>query len=265
MIFLSSPFAEAWKDKDPFEEIKKIQGKTYREVATRQTLNFKFEGESFYIKIHHGTSLKEVIKNLLCLRLPIIGAKNEYEAIKKLHILGIKTMDIVAYGDAGINPLTKRSFIITKDLNPTVNLQEFTKEWLKCPPPYKVKKKIIEEVAVIVRKMHAGGVNHRDCYLCHFLLKLPFCIENKSEISIIDLHRAQIRKKVPKRWINKDLIALYYSSRGIGLKMNDYLRFLKRYYKNEKLRDIIKKEFSLLASINQKADAIEARTKRRGL
>lgn len=30
MIFLSSPFSEAWAGKDPFEEIKKIEGVVYR-------------------------------------------------------------------------------------------------------------------------------------------------------------------------------------------------------------------------------------------
>ena len=39
----------------------------------------------------------------------------------------------------------------------------------------------------------------RDCYICHFLLHLPFSgKEEVLKISVIDLHRAQIRAKVPE-------------------------------------------------------------------
>ena len=32
----------------------------------------------------------------------------------------------------------------------------------------KKKRKILEEVARICRKIHINGINHRDLYLCHF-------------------------------------------------------------------------------------------------
>ena len=65
----------------------------------------------------------------------------------------------------------------------------------------------------MVRDMHAAGINHRDCYICHFLLHLPFSgKEEELKISVIDLHRAQLRTRVPRRWRDKDLIGLYFSS-----------------------------------------------------
>ena len=265
MIFLSSPFAEAWKDKDPFEEIKKIQGKTYREVATRQTLNFKFKGESFYIKMHHGTSLKEVLKNLICLRMPVLGARNEFEAIKRLHELGVSTMEIAAFGERGINPLRKESFIITRDLNPAISLEDFCRDWNINPPSYSVKKKLIEKVAIMVRGMHQGGVNHRDCYICHFLLKFPFNLKKEPNLAVIDLHRAQIRNSVPKRWRDKDIIALFFSTRSIGLNYKDYLRFAKVYFGNSKLKNILKKESKLISKLESKSRIIEERTQRKRL
>lgn len=92
----------------------------------------------------------------------------------------------------------------------------------------------------MVRKMHQGGINHRDCYICHFLLHLPFEGDEESlKISVIDLHRAQIRNSVPRRWRDKDLIGLYFSSLNIGLTKRDVFRFLKIYFALP-LRDILR-------------------------
>ncbi|WP_435890217.1 lipopolysaccharide kinase InaA family protein [Escherichia coli] len=47
-----------------------------------------------------------------------------------------------------------------------------------------------------------------------FLLHLPFSgREEELNISVIDLHRAQIRAKVPRRWRDKDLDRVYISHR----------------------------------------------------
>lgn len=171
MLVLKEPFKTAWANKDPFEEVLKLNGEIYREVATRRTLNFKFQGESFYIKVHRGTTVKEILKNYLSLRAPVLGAANEYRAINRLTELGVNTMEVVAFGERGVNPLTRESFIITKDLNPAISLEDYCKNWKDNPPPYHVKKVLIEEIARMVKTMHEGGVNHRDCYICHFLLK----------------------------------------------------------------------------------------------
>lgn len=265
MIIVNSPFNEVWVGKNPFEEIKRINGISFREVQKRRTLNFVVNNESFYIKIHEGVSLKEIFKNLICLRWPIIGAKNEFIAINKFHELGINTMDVAAFGEEGVNPLNKKSFIITRDLSPAVSLEDFCRDWKQIKPKYETKKKLIEEVAKIVRKMHQGGVNHRDCYICHFLLKLPYNDEEIPQIYVIDLHRAQIRTKVPIRWRNKDLVALYYSTLNIGLSKSDYMRFLKEYFKGKSLGVILKEENSFIESLDFKARRILERTIRKGL
>lgn len=113
--------------------------------------------------------------------------------------------------------------------------------------------------------MHEGGVNHRDCYICHFLLHLPYNTIAQPTLSIIDLHRAQIRSKVPLRWRNKDLIALYFSSMNLGLSKKDYFLFLKEYFNNEKLKTIFQKEKDFFRSIKSKASKIAERTIRKSL
>ena len=101
--------------------------------------------------------------------------------------------------------------------------------------------------------MHAAGINHRDCYICHFLLHLPFSgKEEELKISVIDLHRAQLRTRVPRRWRDKDLIGLYFSSMNIGLTQRDIWRFMKVYFAAP-LKDILKQEQGLLSQAEAKA------------
>ncbi len=54
---------------------------------------------------------------------------------------------------------------------------------------------------------------------------------------MIDLHRAQIRRRTPRRWLVKDLAGLYFSAMDIGLTRTDRLRFI-RAYEQKPLRDV---------------------------
>jgi heptose I phosphotransferase len=124
---------------------------------------------------------------------------------------------------------------------------------------------IIHRVATMVRKMHQAGVNHRDCYICHFLLHLPFDgDEQHLKISVIDLHRAQMRAHVPTRWRDKDLIGLYFSSLNIGLTQRDIWRFLTIYFAASP-RKIVQQEAGLLAKAQARAEKIRERTERKSL
>ena len=88
--------------------------------------------------------------------MPVLGARNEFNAINRLHQLGISTMETFAFGETGLNPLRRKSFIITKDLNPAISLEDYCSNWKNDPPPYFVKKSIILEVARMIRLMHEG-------------------------------------------------------------------------------------------------------------
>ena len=265
MVELKEPFATLWRGKDPFEEVKTLQGEVFRELETRRTLRFEMAGKSYFLKWHRGTTLKEIIKNLLSLRMPVLGADREWNAIHRLRDVGVDTMYGVAFGEKGMNPLTRTSFIITEDLTPTISLEDYCADWATNPSDVRVKRMLIKRVATMVRNMHAVGINHRDCYICHFLLHLPFSgKEEELKISVIDLHRAQLRTRVPRRWRDKDLIGLYFSSMNIGLTQRDIWRFMKVYFVAP-LKDILKQEQGLLSQAEAKATKIRERTIRKSL
>lgn len=265
MVELKEPLTTLWRGKDVFTEVKQLQGEVFRELETRRTIRFEIDGKSYFLKWHQGTSVKEIVKNLLSLRMPVLGADREWHAIHRLHQLGVDTMHGVGFGEKGINPLTRTSFIITEDLTPTISLEDYCADWVRKPPETKVKRMIIARVAEMVRKMHKGGVNHRDCYICHFLLHLPFSGDKDAlKISVIDLHRSQIRTNVPRRWRDKDLIGLYFSSQNIGLTTRDVLRFVKIYF-SQPLRTIFEAEVHLINEAKDKAERIRERTVRKNL
>ncbi len=88
MVELKAPLTTLWRGKDAFEEVKTLQGEVFRELETRRTLRFELDGKSYFLKWHKGTSLKEIVKNLISLRMPVLGADREWHAIHRLHESG---------------------------------------------------------------------------------------------------------------------------------------------------------------------------------
>ena len=70
---------------------------------------------------------------------------------------------------------------------------------------------------------------HRDLYLCHLHINKEIDFNN-IQIYLIDLHRAQIRSKVPHRWIVKDLGGFIHSILQFDLTERDFYRFMMTYH-----------------------------------
>lgn len=241
MLKLPEQWLKRWQGHDIFTQIFSLPGTVYREQPGRKTFRYENGAENYFIKLHYGVGWLEIFKNLLQGRLPVIGAQNEYNAISRLQDLGV-TATIVGYGWRGRNPATQQSFIITKELLFTTTLEDFCRDWLINKPSFALKTGLIHSVATVSRNMHRRGVNHRDFYLCHFLLDMTggpdlLCPENLN-LYLIDLHRAHVRNKVPFRWQVKDIAGLFFSAMDIGLTQKDIYRFMKC-YSNKSLKDTL--------------------------
>ncbi|MGZ9708353.1 lipopolysaccharide core heptose(I) kinase RfaP [Pseudomonas sp. GNP013] len=263
-LMLAEPFKTLWAGRDAFAEVERLEGEVYRELEARRTLRTEVAGRGYFVKIHRGIGWGEIVKNLVTVKLPVLGAGQEWLAIQRLQEVGVPTMTAVAYGERGSNPADQHSFIITEELAPTISLEDFSIDWVRQPPEPRLKRALIAEVARMTGTMHRGGVNHRDCYICHFLLHTdtPVTAEH-FKLSVIDLHRAQTRARISHRWRNKDLAALYFSALDIGLTRRDKLRFLKGYFQ-QPLRRILAEESALLQWLQGKADKLYARKQRYG-
>jgi heptose I phosphotransferase len=263
-LILAEPFKTLWAGRDAFEAVEALDGQVYRELEGRRTLRTEVDGRGYFVKIHRGIGWGEVAKNLLTAKLPVLGAGQEWEAINRLHQAGVATMTAVAYGERGNNPAAQHSFIITEELAPTESLEDVSIDWRNAPPDPRLKRAFIAEVAKMVGTMHRAGVNHRDCYICHFLLHTDTPVTPEDfRLSVIDLHRAQVRPAITQRWRNKDLAALYFSALDIGLTRRDKMRFLQGYFQ-QPLRQIIAQESALLSWLEARAEKLYQRKVRYG-
>jgi heptose I phosphotransferase len=241
-----------------FDWILSLQGQIYREVKHRKTLQFELEGRRYFIKIHQGCGWKEIIKDLLQGRKPILSARTEWEAIQKLEHLGIRTMAIAGRGLRGSNPARLQSFLITEMLEGMVSLETLLQQWSTLPLVQRstLRRVLVKKVAQIARKLHEAGMNHRDFYVCHFLVRdrnwLHWEPSDDLDLYLIDLHRVQCRSSVPHRWIVKDLGGLLFSALDAPLSRRDLLTFLC-IYKGKEARESLHRERSLWDDVLQNA------------
>jgi heptose I phosphotransferase len=212
-----------------FDQLMSIQGKAFRDVKGRKTIQIEIASNSFFIKQHYGVGWSEIFKNLLSFKLPIIGAKTEKKAIQALDEIGIATTPLVAFGERGLNPAIKQSFLITRDLGNIISLEDFCRDWKDQPPSPNSKRQIIAAVANLTKKMHEAGLIHRDFYLCHLCLDVDLWEKGEVKLYLIDLHRMVMNQSFGGRWAMKDIAALFFSAMDLGLNSDD-LDLFKQYY-----------------------------------
>lgn len=232
-----SPFLQGYFSQDArgFDALMEVEGEVYREVKGRRTVAFERGGRRFFIKAHRGYALKEIFKSLTSFTVPVLGAQREWRAAERLEQLGIRTFTVAGKGRRGMFPGSRGSFVITEALDGLVSLEDLLERqdaWPKAQRD-RLKRHAIERLAALSRKLHEGGVNHRDYYICHFLVKdrdwAHWSADDPLEPVLIDLHRVQMRSCVPDRWRVKDLGALMYSSFAADLTVQDAMRFIRGY------------------------------------
>lgn len=222
---------------DAFDTLMNLSGESYRRGPGRQTLRVQIGGQAYFLKRHHGVGWGEIFKNLLQLRLPVLGAATEARAIARLERLNVPTMHCAGWGERGRNPARRQSFVLTRALDDTVSLEDFCAGWGQrrhwTAGQLVLKRQLLQQLADTARCLHAHGVNHRDFYLCHFLLRRdsPGLTQpgGRLDLHLIDLHRVQQRRHTPRRWQVKDLAGLYFSALDAGLTRRDCFRFMRRY------------------------------------
>ncbi|BDS08466.1 lipopolysaccharide core heptose(I) kinase RfaP [Oceaniferula spumae] len=258
MIELSAEMRDKFSGADAFEQVMALEGDVYRAKEGRRTLLFTHNGREYFAKIHHGIGWGEIWKNLSSFRLPVTDASNEWKAVDLLEKSGVATVKIVGKGSRGANPAKRESFVIMEALDERVEVEDFLKVIPDLPAggKLKLKRAIIRRVADAARRMHGAGMNHRDFYLCHFhILERDWSNWQPDEelrLPLIDLHRAQIRDKVPHRWLAKDLGALLFSAIDCPVTDRDFVAFLKIYL-GDQWREKLEQDQELWQSVVKRA------------
>lgn len=259
-LFVADELEKQMLDGDKFFIIMRMKGQSFRQVKSRNTIKVELGNQSYFIKQHFGVGWVEILKNVLSFKKPIVSARTEWEAIQKLDAIGIATTPLVAYGERGLSPATRQSFVMTKDLGDITSLETLCAQWAQQPPNIYFKRKLLLATAQLASTMHRHGLNHRDFYICHV------CIDNqklnKGEIFLylIDLHRVGIRHQILASDQLKDLAGLYFSAMHIGLSQRDFYRFLKA-YTQKRLSELTKQDWAFWQQVHNRALRLDAKFK----
>lgn len=255
-LWLREDFRCFWQGQDAFAAAFTVRGDSVRALEQRQTLAFELGGQRYFIKRHRGARWAEIFKNLVQGRLPVISARNEYRALCALDQLGVRVPVPAAYGRRGWLPHMLASFLVTEDVGPHQSLEDLCRDWRTQPPVFALKRDLIRRVATIARTLHGNGICHRDFYLCHFLRT------SDGKLTLIDLHRALVKRHLPQRWIIKDLAGLYFSALDCGLTRRDLLRFMREYHHGA-LRQTLQRDAVFWRRVLHRAQRIHDREQRK--
>lgn len=264
-LYLRDDIAAHWGELDPFVQVDRLRGRVYREVATRRTLRVEMLGLALFLKRHRGTGWGEIFKNLVSLRWPVLGAGDEFRAARALSAAGVRVPEPVAYAERGNNPASRESFLLSVAVEPNISLEDLATQWRQAPPRLAHRWRLLMAVADMVARMHKAGVNHRDLYICHFLLR-PDSFPAEPQLTLIDLHRAQVRASVPRRWLIKDLGALWFSAADAQPTRRDAYRFIRR-YSGRSLREELgcADRLAFWSDVGQRAARLHAEAARKNL
>jgi len=210
-----------------FEYFMQLQGKAFRDVPGRKTMQIQITGKSYFIKQHFGVGWGEIFKNWFTFKKPILGAMTEAKAIQRLNALDIPTTPLVAYGQHGGNPATMQSFVLTEDLGEIMQLDDWFANSENMSSVFRLP--LIKAIAQIAKKLHASGVCHRDFYLCHFVLKRAELEQGNLNLYLIDLHRMLQDQPPSGNAVMKDIAGLFFSAMQVGWNTDDFALFKQHY------------------------------------
>lgn len=212
-----------------FDDFMALNGFTVRAAANRKTMRVSIKDRSYFVKQHLSVGWKEVVKNYLSGKRPVIGAMTEVQAIQTVSALGIHTTPIAAYGVKGRFAPTQHSFLLTEDLGDIVSLDDICKTWIMNPPTQEQRQVILIAVAKLAKRFHGAGLSHRDFYLCHIALQRNVIISTDTEFYLLDLHRVLHHQPIHGNVVRKDIAGLMFSCMDYGFTEQDWDEFKNHY------------------------------------
>ena len=159
-------------------------------------------------------------------------SRQEWEHSLALQRAGLNTAALIAYGEECGPFWEKFSFILTEAATGSQTVQEFL---MQCRDR-SMRRRVFDELARTVRKMHDAGLASPDLFTRHLFVDaaaIPptFCY--------IDMARLDFSKPLADRMRTRDLAALHVTAPLRFVSTRERLQFLK-VYAGEKSRELAK-------------------------
>ena len=249
---------------DVFTTLSAVEGDVYRRSARRCTSRVVIAGRAYFAKVHEGVGWREIAKNVLAGKRPVLGARHDFEASRRLRARGVAVPGVAAFGERGVNPARRRSFAIHDALEGFRSLEDVGHAWLATPPSIELKRAVLTEAGRLTGAIHAAGVCHRDYYACHMMANGAELARGEVALAVIDLHRAEVRRRLPRRARVRDLGALMYSTSAMPLTERDRLRFVAA-YAGAPAGAELRRHGALWRAVQRRAERLHARAVAKGV
>jgi len=220
-------------------------GELLRDVGPRAnvlvTLVTRGASQCFFLKRHAPLRLRDKLLSWLRFRRSCTAARTEWDNIRRLHGLGIPTVQPVALGE---DPASGRSFVLTAEIPSGTPADDYAQAHLKGDVHAAARRAFVRRLGELVRRLHAARLTHRDLYLCHVFVREG----DAAQLHLIDLQRVG-RRVFMRRWRVKDVAQLVYSQGEGTFTRTDAVRFLRVYFDVARLaprhkrfaRDVLRK------------------------
>jgi hypothetical protein len=211
-------------------------GHCEKSLPEREVWHFRLAGAAtaprgIYLKRHRERTWQGRLRAIFGLPPPPTPGRIEAANVGRLSSLGIAVMRLIAYGEKLHSDGLQESFTITEELAEYAELPHYLQRNFAGPPTRQSERRLrrlIRDIAGIVRRFHGAGYNHRDLYCRHFFVKdRPSGVR---EIRLIDLQRVQRRRWRRRRWIVKDLAQLSWSAPRAIISCKHKIAFLHEYF-----------------------------------
>ncbi len=234
-----------------FEDVMaRADGRCKKYLEDREVWHFRIripeeKSRGLYLKKHHVRTWKSRLRALLGIQPGPSPGRVEAANAAALTTEGIAVMRLLAYGEKHHADGLHESFVITEELENYTELHHYLRRRFASPRGGRRSardhdlRRLIGEIACIVRQFHAAGYNHRDLYCRHFFVKDTGAMQR--EIRLIDLQRVQRRRWFRRRWIVKDLAQLAWSAPLSCIQRTHKLAFIREYLGVDKLRSADKR------------------------
>jgi len=193
-------------------------GEIIKRIKTRSVIRIEFqnhdEKKCFYLKRHNMEYVG--LQRLLSPFFPkwiLSQGRKEFENICDFRKCNLPTVVPLAAGEKFVHLFWVQSFVITENFAPFISLEQMFRdhpEFLIGPEGNSKKRTLIKEIALLARRMHQNGFNHRDFNATHILIYY----EKGSEIpklALFDLQRVDRKRFLRFRWIIKSIAELNYT------------------------------------------------------